>query len=492
MNPDGSSPVNLTNNAANDSQAAWSPDGLKIAFTSNRNGTNDIWVMNANGSNPVRLTKSSFSESQPNYNNTGSKIAFTSDKAGNLDVWSVKPSGKGSKNLTPASLADDSDPAYSPDGTRIAFTSTRDGNNEVYVMGASGGGQTNFTGKAESDSQPTWAPDHGGRILFTSNRKQANDEVFYMRGFNGADPFGLTVLPSAQDSEPSWQPLPPYAPSGSPIEHIVFLIQENHSFDNVLGHLCVEDARCDGQITGELSDGTIIDLPPADDMIPKSPHSYDSHIIAMNGGQMNGYDLLGPDCEGPAYRCHQAYEPEQIPNLAALARQFTIADHSFETDGTAARTAPTSPSPRAGWTASTRPRTTRRTACRTARASAVTATRWGSGTRTTRRSPGPSPRASPPGRPGPSSPRRVQLSPLDHGAPRRQNHSWRIYGEPFIGTETKTKVIDSRVSRMTVQTGKETKIHRTGSAIHRAAAGNLPDFSFVIPDNDPSHTTRGR
>ncbi len=42
--------------------------------------------------------------------------------------------------------------------------------------------QTNFTNKAESDTQPTWAPDHGGRLLFTSNRKQANDEIFYMRG----------------------------------------------------------------------------------------------------------------------------------------------------------------------------------------------------------------------------------------------------------------------------------------------------------------------
>ena len=72
---------------------------------------------------------------------------------------------------------------------------------------------------------------------------------------------GKPPFPSAQDSEPSWQPLPPYAPSGSPIEHIIYLVQENHSFDNVLGRLCVEDDRCEGTLTGELSDGSTIPLP---------------------------------------------------------------------------------------------------------------------------------------------------------------------------------------------------------------------------------------
>ena len=64
---------------------------------------------------------------------------------------------------------------------------------------------------------------------------------------------GLTLLKS------------PVAPAGpvqtttaSPIRHVVILIQENHSFDNVLGRLCLQLARCDGPMT--LADGTPIGL----------------------------------------------------------------------------------------------------------------------------------------------------------------------------------------------------------------------------------------
>jgi phospholipase C len=492
MDPDGSNPVNLTNNAASDSQAAWSPDGLKIAFTSNRSGTNDVWVMNANGSNPVRLTKTTASETQPNYNPTGSKIAFTSDKAGNLDIWTVKPSGKGAKNLTLASVADDSDAAYSPDGLRIAFTSTRDGNNEIYVMGASGGAQTNFTVKADSDTQAAWAPDHGGRILFTSNRRLGNDDIHYMRGVNGLDPFDLNMIATAQDSEASWQPLPPYAPSGSPIEHIIFLVQENHSFDNVLGHLCVEDSRCEGHITGELSDGSIINLPPADDMVPKSPHSYDSHVIAMNGGQMNGYDLLGPDCVGPAYRCHQAYEPEQIPNLAALARQFTIADHSFETDGTGSYG--THLTMAASWL----------DGFYTATHHTPEGVQDGPGLGCDSNQVGiwyPNYADILGSKPtciprldgtGPFEPSPVHWAPSIMSRLAEQGRSWRIYGAPFpaSGNGYGWSICPSFADCLYDPDQHQYFVGRDQLFVD-AAAGNLPDFAFVIPDNDPSqHNSR--
>ena len=95
MNPDGSGPVNLTNNAANDSQAAWSPDGLKIAFTSNRNGTNDIWVMNANGSNLVRLTKSSFSEASPTTTTPAPRSPSPATRPATSTCGASRPTGRG-------------------------------------------------------------------------------------------------------------------------------------------------------------------------------------------------------------------------------------------------------------------------------------------------------------------------------------------------------------------------------------------------------------
>ena len=109
MNADGSGQTALTNSPANDAAPAFSPDGARIAFQSDRdnpvNTRPDIYVMNANGGNVVRLTN--------------------------------------------AAAADDA-PEWSPDGTKIAFTSARDdtsglNHSELYVMNADGSGQTRLT-----------------------------------------------------------------------------------------------------------------------------------------------------------------------------------------------------------------------------------------------------------------------------------------------------------------------------------------------------------
>jgi TolB protein len=56
MNADGSNPTNLTNHPAFDGAPAWSPNGQRIAYHSNRDGNFEIYVMNADGSDETRLT----------------------------------------------------------------------------------------------------------------------------------------------------------------------------------------------------------------------------------------------------------------------------------------------------------------------------------------------------------------------------------------------------------------------------------------------------
>jgi Tol biopolymer transport system component len=67
MNADGSSPLRLTNNAADDFASAWSPDGQKIVFMSFRDGNYEIYVMNADGSSPVRLTNNAALDQNPRW-----------------------------------------------------------------------------------------------------------------------------------------------------------------------------------------------------------------------------------------------------------------------------------------------------------------------------------------------------------------------------------------------------------------------------------------
>ena len=59
MGADGSAEENVSQHGADEGKADWSPDGSKIAFTSDRDGDFEIWVMNANGTGAVQLTHNS-------------------------------------------------------------------------------------------------------------------------------------------------------------------------------------------------------------------------------------------------------------------------------------------------------------------------------------------------------------------------------------------------------------------------------------------------
>ena len=77
MNTDVSNQINITNNSASDSYPTWSPDGSKIAFSSNRDNLNgEFYIMNKEGSNIQRLTNNTFYEIKPKWSPNGSKIAF--------------------------------------------------------------------------------------------------------------------------------------------------------------------------------------------------------------------------------------------------------------------------------------------------------------------------------------------------------------------------------------------------------------------------------
>ena len=65
MNADGSNLQRLTDNAGDDTDPDWSPDGRRIVFVSNRDGNDELYLMNADGSDPRRLTYEKANDWQP-------------------------------------------------------------------------------------------------------------------------------------------------------------------------------------------------------------------------------------------------------------------------------------------------------------------------------------------------------------------------------------------------------------------------------------------
>ena len=166
MKADGTNQRRLTNNLTEDMYPAWSPDGGRIAFSARREGhvvhnldiTYEIYVMDADGENEQRLTENRHNDMYPAWSPNGERIAFVSDRKGNwenYEIYVMDADGGNQQKLT-NDRGDDWWPSWSPHGERIAFMSERDGNTEIYVMDADGGNLQNLTNHPGGDSGPAW------------------------------------------------------------------------------------------------------------------------------------------------------------------------------------------------------------------------------------------------------------------------------------------------------------------------------------------------
>src|SRR6266404_4570429 len=184
---------------------AISADG-QIAFGSNRDNSDGLYVMNADGSGLARLGNNPTNDYDPAWSPDGTKIAFVSYRDGNLEIYVMNADGTAVTRLT-NDLARDLEPAWSPDGTKIAFTSRRDGNDEIYVMNADGTGQVNLNNSPAADYGPSWSPD-ATKIAFWRSGFLGPEEILveqiYVMNADGSGAKGLTT----NGWDPSWRPQP--------------------------------------------------------------------------------------------------------------------------------------------------------------------------------------------------------------------------------------------------------------------------------------------
>ncbi len=197
MNADGSNVQRLTADGLNNHYPTWSPDGRRIAFSRDAgDGNLDIFTMDVNFTDPANvgvtnmrnLTNDPGMDDYPAWSPDGIQIAFSSNRGetGRWNIYLLSLSG-GEPNALTANNGDNTSPAWSPDRLRLSFESNRvlrvgpeslitpggasnqTGNWDVYVMDVDGAGVVPFTKSPGTDRYPHWSPD-GKQIVFTSDR----------------------------------------------------------------------------------------------------------------------------------------------------------------------------------------------------------------------------------------------------------------------------------------------------------------------------------
>jgi Tol biopolymer transport system component len=231
MSPEGKKLEQLTSNAVDDFDPAFSSDE-KISFVSqnvqpsNPEGDSEVYLMDADGSDPRNLTNTTgaVSDQNPRFSPDGQEIAFTSfgkqpsNAEGDFEIYLMNADGSGQRNLTNNAGLSEFVSDFSSDGREIAFSSfgvqpsNPEGDFEIYLMNADGANQRNLTDTVGtiSDFDAAISPD-GQTVAYVSagvqpSNPEGDDEVFAINA-DGSGRRNLTdTANGVQDQFPDFAP----------------------------------------------------------------------------------------------------------------------------------------------------------------------------------------------------------------------------------------------------------------------------------------------
>lgn len=114
------------------------------------------------------------------------------------------------------------------------------------------------------------------------------------------------------------------AQSHSPIQHVIFIVQENHSFCNYFGTFPGENCT-----QGQISTGAWVPLTHAPDQPFNCGHTWSALHTAMHNGKMDRFDKICPTYDGPPLQAYVQYYQSDIPNYWSYAQTYGLADRFF-------------------------------------------------------------------------------------------------------------------------------------------------------------------
>lgn len=197
----------LTDNTWDDTYPRWSPDGKTIAFSANRSGNYDLFVMDENGEHITQLTASPEDELDAAWAPDGQNIVFAKRVKKMMrkqsSIWIMNLSSKQERRVMPDFSKSNILPDCSPQAPLLAFTGSRTLGWDVFLYSFESGKYRELTegGKA---CRPRFSPD-GRQIVFVSHKTDSKGHIWTMNS-DGSNQQRITERDETYDYFPSWSP----------------------------------------------------------------------------------------------------------------------------------------------------------------------------------------------------------------------------------------------------------------------------------------------
>lgn len=199
--------------SAQNFQPAWSPDGTRLTFVSNRDGNNDVYVINANGTGETNVSRHPASDVDPVWTPDGKRILFASQRPGftRTPIYGVNPDGSGLTEFGVNSRELGYGLSWSPDGSTLSFTCNWNDRQGLCLVKPALRTIRLAKGSAFRDVAPDWSPD--ARFLIVTNLGDSESDTFsyedsdiFTINLSTGERVQLTNSPRA-DINPDWRPV---------------------------------------------------------------------------------------------------------------------------------------------------------------------------------------------------------------------------------------------------------------------------------------------
>ncbi|MDX1429872.1 MAG: hypothetical protein R3282_06275 [Rhodothermales bacterium] len=210
----GGEAVNITNHPAADQSPSWSPNGERLAFTSDRDADQpELYVMTMADGAVERITDNDYHDSGAAWSPDGRRVMLTryfpseddsEGRSGAGEIIEIDLDSRSERQLTELG-GYNGGVAYSPDGSQVAFHRAERGKAELWLMNADGSEQRPITDSFVDEYSPVWSPD-GNWIAFASGTEHDGRGTFdlWLMRPDGSDRRAIALLENTQ-MEPAWR-----------------------------------------------------------------------------------------------------------------------------------------------------------------------------------------------------------------------------------------------------------------------------------------------